>query len=53
MKKNGLNVEHFRYHITINYDKVHQRALINQMLYQKKRKNLLPNATRSHESAYK
>ncbi len=21
MKKNGLNVEHFRYHITINYDK--------------------------------
>ncbi len=21
MKKNGLNVEHFRYHIAINYDK--------------------------------
>ncbi len=21
MKKNGLNVEHLRYHITINYDK--------------------------------
>ncbi len=21
MKKTGLNVEHFRYHITINYDK--------------------------------
>ncbi len=36
MKKNGLNVEHFRYHITINYDKLHQHALINQMLYQKK-----------------
>ncbi len=35
MKNNGLNVEHFRYHITINYDKVHQHALINQMLYQK------------------
>ncbi len=28
MRKNGLNVEHFRNHITINYDKC---ALINQM----------------------
>ncbi len=35
MKKNGLNVEHFRYHITITMIKVHQHALINQMLYKK------------------
>ncbi len=28
MKKNGLNVEHFRYHITINYDK-HSSACID------------------------
>ncbi len=41
MKKNGLNVEHFRYHITINYDKVHQHALINQMLYKKKIKKFV------------
>ncbi len=38
MKKNGLNVEHFRYHITITMIKVHQHALINQMLYQKNKK---------------
>ncbi len=36
MKKNGLNVEHFHYHIAINYDK-NQHAFINQMLYQKKK----------------
>ncbi len=35
MKKNGLNVEHFRYHKTMI--KVHQHALINQMLYKKKK----------------
>ncbi len=38
MKKNGLNVEHFHYHIAINYDK-NQHAFINQMLYQKKKCN--------------
>ncbi len=36
MKKNVLNVEHFRYHITMI--KVNPQALINQMLYQEKKK---------------
>ncbi len=42
MKKNGLNVEHFRYHITM-IKVVNQHALINPMLYQKIKIQLWPN----------
>ncbi len=40
MKKNGLNVEHFRYHITIRYDKS-SSASIDWSNYQ--RKKMRPN----------
>ncbi len=33
MKKNGLNIEHFQYHITINYDKqMYQKINCDQMM---------------------
>ncbi len=44
MKKNGLNVEHFRYHITINYDKSSSACIdLSNVSKKKKKKNLLPN----------
>ncbi len=48
MKKNGLNVEHFRYHITISYDKsssasidwsnVSKKKKCDQIMYDQLRK---------------
>ncbi len=33
MKKNGLNIEHFQYHITINYDKqMYQKINCDQIM---------------------